>query len=267
MGKAWIALTVMMAAQSGVEKSIIDQPFAQESRTAFVLGESLPGKTPDGERIEAVSGIGLTAEGKVVASGVTNLTNMVLLEYAEDRWTIPWPTFDVLGTTPAHSYIPHKTGRVYLGKSRKTGEKDQENRVVASWFDSTGRALLATAKGTWERNPDSNEPVFVTAETVLAVAGGPDGAAVIGTSEGLYVRDAADADFVQVYPRDDRYSWAPKKVGGVAYDSKGRLWFGCSQGAGVYENGKWTLYTGAEGLPYNEFTCAAPGEDGVIWFG
>lgn len=266
MAEVCIALAVLIAAQSEAE-SIIHHPFAQVSRTAFVLGESMPEKTPGGERIQTISGIALTPEGKVVASGVTNLTNMVLLEYADGTWTIPWPTFEVLGTTPAHSYVPHKTGRVYRGDSRKTGEENEENRVVASWFDATGRALLATANNVWEHNPDSNEPVFVSPDTVLAVAGGPDGAAAIGTSGGLYTRRTGDADFEPVFPADARYSWAPRHVGAVAYDAKGRLWFGCSQGAGVYENATWTLYTGAEGLPYNEFTCAAPGEDGVIWFG
>ncbi|MFO7974163.1 MAG: hypothetical protein R6V12_05970 [Candidatus Hydrogenedentota bacterium] len=261
-----VALAAIMTAHSEAE-SIINQPFAQESRTAYVLGKSMPAKTPDGERIETISGIALTKEDKVLASGVTNLDNMVLLEHAEGKWTIPWPTFEVLGTTPAHSYVPHKTGRVYRGARPEKGKGREEDRVVASWFDSSGRALLATAKGIWERNRDSDERVFVTEETVLAVAGGPNGAVAIGTVSGLYTRDGAKADFVQHYPADDRYSWAPRQVGAVAYDSKGRLWFGCSQGAGVYEEGKWRLYTGAEGLPYNEFTCAAPGEDGVIWFG
>jgi ligand-binding sensor domain-containing protein len=60
--------------------------------------------------------------------------------------------------------------------------------------------------------------------------------------------------------------WAPINVRGVAYDSRGRLWFASPQGVGCFDNG-WTLYTGAEGLPYNDFTTMAAGEAGVVWFG
>lgn len=261
MTEAWLALAMMMAAQGATEHTA-GEPFAQESRTAFVLGDTMPGKTPDGQRIEMIAGIALTDEGRVVASGVTELANMVLLEYAEGNWSVPWPTFEVLGTTPAHSYVPHKTGRVYFGD-----ETNEESRVRVSWFAPSGRALMATATGVWERNPDSDQPIFAPSDAVLALAGGPDGAVAVGTSGGLYAREKADAGFVQLYPADDRYSWVPRDVAAAAYDSQGRLWFGCDQGAGVFAEGEWTLYTGAEGLPYNEFTCAAPGEDGVIWFG
>src|SRR5690606_6264461 len=44
-------------------------------------------------------------------------------------------------------------------------------------------------------------------------------------------------------------------------------WFACPQGVGYRVDGdEWRLFTGAEGLPYNDFTCAASGPNGV-WFG
>ena len=54
---------------------------------------------------------------------------------------------------------------------------------------------------------------------------------------------------------------------GVCYDSRGRLWFASPQGVGCRDGERWTLFTAQEGLPYNDFTTAAAGEDGVVWFG
>ena len=53
---------------------------------------------------------------------------------------------------------------------------------------------------------------------------------------------------------------------GVAFDSKDRLWFASAQGVGC-EADEWHLYTGADGLPYNDFTTLAAGENGTVWFG
>lgn len=86
--------------------------------------------------------------------------------------------------------------------------------------------------------------------------------------DGLFVRNAKGA-WERQFPNDGAgRSWAPVDVRGAAYDAKGRLWFASPQGVGVREtDGKWKLYTGADGLPYDDFTAVAPGEDGVIWFG
>jgi hypothetical protein len=70
-----------------------------------------------------------------------------------------------------------------------------------------------------------------------------------------------------LFPRDGVKSWAPHDVRGVAFDTKGRLWFASPQGVGKRDGDAWTLITGYEGLPNNEFTTAAPGEEGVVWFG
>ncbi|MCL4215823.1 MAG: hypothetical protein KJ052_02280 [Candidatus Hydrogenedentes bacterium] len=87
----------------------------------------------------------------------------------------------------------------------------------------------------------------------------------VGTENGLYFwRDDA---WQRALPSNDKYSWALRDVRVLAEDSRGRLWFGAKGSAGYLDDGKWTLFTGAEGLPYDKFTCATPGEDGVMWFG
>jgi hypothetical protein len=100
---------------------------------------------------------------------------------------------------------------------------------------------------------------------VRAVALGPKGEIVVAAATGLYLQQAG-APWRAVYPRQGDRSWAPVDVRGVAYDTRGRLWFASPQGAGCFNEG-WTLYTGAQGLPYNDFTCVAPGVDGAVWFG
>ena len=85
-------------------------------------------------------------------------------------------------------------------------------------------------------------------------------------ASGLYLKQGKGA-WRRVLPSDGRRSWAPVDVRGVAFDSRGRLWFASPQGAGVLDQGKWTLYTGAEGLPYDDFTAVAAGENGAVWFG
>jgi hypothetical protein len=68
-------------------------------------------------------------------------------------------------------------------------------------------------------------------------------------------------------PRDGDRSWAPHEVRGTARDTRGRFWFASPQGVGSFDGRAWKLYTGYEGLPYNDFTTVAAGEDGVVWFG
>lgn len=84
--------------------------------------------------------------------------------------------------------------------------------------------------------------------------------------DGLYVKTESGL-WERQFPRSGARSWAPVDVRGVAYDTRGRLWFASPQGAGVLDGSTWTLYTGADGLPYDDFTCVAAGEDGVVWFG
>lgn len=70
-----------------------------------------------------------------------------------------------------------------------------------------------------------------------------------------------------VSPQQGDRSWALRDVKGVAFDTKDRLWFASRQGAGVFDGKAWTLYTGAEGLPYNGFTTMRAAPDGSVWFG
>ncbi len=67
-------------------------------------------------------------------------------------------------------------------------------------------------------------------------------------------------------PQQGKVRWAPVDVRAVVYDSEGKLWFASPQGVGRrMADGVWELYTGSDGLPFNDFTCIAAEKSGV-WF-
>ena len=100
---------------------------------------------------------------------------------------------------------------------------------------------------------------------VRQVAVAADGRIAVAAMAGLFLKRLG-ATWAAVYPRHATRSWAPYDVRGVAFDSEDRLWFSSAQGVGC-EDKEWLLYTGADGLPYNDFTTLAAGEDGTVWFG
>jgi hypothetical protein len=104
------------------------------------------------------------------------------------------------------------------------------------------------------------------AKNIRQIAVSPAGELAVAASGGLFVRNAAGIWSTE-YPQEGPRSWAPKDVRAVAFDSEGRLWFASPQGAGYRGAIGWKLFTGAEGLPYDDFTTIAAGEPGVVWFG
>ncbi len=87
----------------------------------------------------------------------------------------------------------------------------------------------------------------------------------VGTEKGLFVFE--NNNWTKVYPSDEKFSWSLTQVTVLGVDSHNRLWFGSNQGAGVLENGTWSLFTGSEGLPVKQFTCITADKRGNIWFG
>lgn len=87
----------------------------------------------------------------------------------------------------------------------------------------------------------------------------------VAADAGLYLWNARE--WRMALPRQGTVRWAPVDVRAVAYDPSGALWFASPQGVGRrMPNGEWALFTAADGLPYNDFTCIATGPKGV-WFG
>ncbi len=101
---------------------------------------------------------------------------------------------------------------------------------------------------------------------IRQIATASNGLEAVAANSGLYLKKS-DSEWKQAFPRSGNQSWAPHDVRGVTCDSRGRLWFASPQGVGCLDGDQWSLYTGHEGLPYNDFTTAAAGEDGAVWFG
>lgn len=131
---------------------------------------------------------------------------------------------------------------------------------------------LATGQGLFSASGSQFEPVeelnrlLGNERDVRQVAVASDGRVAVAAQSGLFVCAPGGA-WKAVYPRDGVRSWAPDDVRGATFDRSGALWFASPQGVGHEHDGGWTLYTGSEGLPWNDFTTMAAGETGVVWFG
>ena len=102
-------------------------------------------------------------------------------------------------------------------------------------------------------------------DAVFAVAVRDSGEAAAGGAAGLF--SLVGTNWVQEFPRDGARSWAPADVRGLGFDARQRLWFFSPQGAGVRDGSSWKLFTGAEGLPYDDATTLAAGPGGEVWLG
>ncbi len=133
--------------------------------------------------------------------------------------------------------------------------------------------LLGTTKGLFEladgealRTVDELHRLLSDDRDIRQVAVAADGRRVVAAASGLFI-SAKGEDWHALYPAHNARSWAPRDVRGVTFDADDRLWFASPQGVGVQTSDGWQLFTGEEGLPYNDFTMATPGEDGIVWFG
>jgi hypothetical protein len=135
--------------------------------------------------------------------------------------------------------------------------------------------LFWRSKANWNRDTGF-DALAGEGRNIRQVAVAPNGKVAVAASDGLFLL-AQDGKWSRPNPVQGDRSWLPRNVGGAAFDAGGRLWFGSRQGVGVLAAGKWILYSGEEGLPYNDFTtlAACDGrtasngnvEIGAVWFG
>lgn len=178
--------------------------------------------------------------------------------------------------------------QVHVGYTQAEGLPS--NNVLQVALDSNGNVLAATAQGSakfvngqWQLADngapsgedqggsfDNNQwyESLITQvgakETIRAVAQ-HKGEIAVAAESGLFIGDGTT--WTMILPQQGQRRWAPIDVRAVLYDLDGRLWFASPQGVGCRTaNNQWKLFTGTDGLPYNEFTCMAAGPKGV-WFG
>ena len=105
------------------------------------------------------------------------------------------------------------------------------------------------------------------ADIVNQVAEDDDGHVVAATQKGLLIQRDDDQFEPLVVQDGQGRTWGTADVRGVCFDSLGRLWFTTRAGAACRTGQDWKFYTGADGVPYCDFTVMVPGPEGVVWFG
>lgn len=186
--------------------------------------------------------------------------------------------------------LPISTGvfeqEVHRGYTTAQGLPDNNIQHIFCGTDNT--VVAFTAKGTarfdgkaWQIQdgsvPEKSQPQTLSKEQrerLKKFVGGAldirdvaayQGEVAAAADTGLFLDDGNS--WQMVLPQQDTTRWAPVDVRAVVYDNEGRLWFAAPQGVGCrISEDEWQLFTGNEGLPYNDFTCMASGPEGV-WFG
>ncbi len=174
--------------------------------------------------------------------------------------------------------FPQEVATVYT-----TGDGPSSNDCRAIHLDAQGRVFVDTDKGwfvldkgNWSRTDSPSTETLVgyvdpdryreIAEVANQVIAAPDGRLVAATSAGLMEQTAAGFEPLVVEDGLGR-RWGTSDVRGVAFDSNGNLWFATLAGVACRTSDGWRFYTGAEGLPYNDFTVVTAGPNGEVWFG
>ncbi|MBN1559599.1 hypothetical protein JW998_05075 [candidate division KSB1 bacterium] len=237
-----------------------DHPFLQEKRL-LSISEGLPAVLTvcvvNDSIIYAGADCGLyylTAEGWRQETFFAD-AKIVQLEDARGRLTVVYEKSNEKYLSILHDHKVLTT--VELKRAFSDG------RLHAPHYLSTNNAI-------YEFDPSAAKIKFSrivqSAVTIHDLTSSPDGTLWIAADVGLYKYHPGQKAIVPIFPASGEKSWAPTNVRGVTFDARGRVWFASSQGVGCFD-GRWQLYTGSEGLPYNAFTCIAAAGDNSVWFG
>jgi hypothetical protein len=239
--------------------------FPVDVRTEYTLADGLPSND--------VLAIAVLPPGAVYAG-----TAMGLAHFDGRRWVaVPALTGAVTLLAPSADGLlaatANKLFRVRGNSVEQIGELPTAARDLVALKVLDGEkillasrdALFRQSKRTFVRDVAFDAHV-AEGQDIRQMAVAPDGRVAVAATSGLFLLDR-DGLLSRVNTVEGDRSWLPRNVGGVAFDARGRLWFGSRQGAGVLEAGKWTLYTGDDGLPYNDFTMLVAGSNDTVWFG
>src|SRR5271157_5178877 len=230
--------------------------FPEEVSRAYTVNEGIPSND--------IRSIAVTASGDVYAGAARGLAR-----FSAGKWTT------IAADGEAVDQVAASADDVWFISAGKLvhlrGASFSLPAVKVNQITAVAKPLLATEAGLYllvgkKFVLDSSLGRLLGGEkAVRQVAVAADGRIAVAALAGLFLKRAGGA-WGAVYPRNATRSWAPYDVRGVTFDSKDRLWFSSAQGVGC-EDKEWHLYTGADGLPYNDFTTLEAGENGAVWFG
>lgn len=126
--------------------------------------------------------------------------------------------------------------------------------------------FLATTNEVFWCNETGAEPLGFAGKGTLHQIAVSDAVPHVASSSGSYTLKAGQWSRLAALDTSGR-DWASGEVLAVTFDRLGNLWVGTKAGAGCRTGAEWKFWEGKNGLPYNDFTCAAPGAQGEVWFG
>lgn len=152
-------------------------------------------------------------------------------------------------------------------------KKRRRNRIQALAFmlsagiflSLTVPSLKVQAEGTESHGDNFIETVYDNTNGMVSseanvICETDDGYIWIGSYAGLSRYDGNEFEFIR--------EGGLVNVVGMMTDSKGRLWIGTNDaGIARYENGQYTYFTEADGLPANSIRCFAEDQEGNIYVG
>ena len=240
--------------------------FQAEVRTTYTVADGLPSIN--------IHSLAIAKNGDVYAG-----TGSGLVKFDKGQWTatsdysgpvklLAAHNANLIGTSETGLYLIEDGQPSLLAELPEVANGSDNQRCLLGGK----KVLLGSTGGLFALKGDEFVPVkelnnLLGKETeIRQVAVARDGRMAVAAPGGLFVYDS-DGGWRMVSPRQGTRSWAVRDVRGVAFDTRDRLWFASPQGVGVRDAEGWTLLTGYEGLPYNDFTTMAAGENGVVWFG
>jgi hypothetical protein len=257
-----LVLVTILTAAGGESLAVKVGVFQQEVGSSYDVQHGLPDND--------VYAVAMDTRGVVFAG-----TAKSLARFEKGRWTVVEgvPAEPIRRLAPSRDALYAATDaalyRVDAAGVRKTTDLPHPPTALA--VAPTG-LLLGTEEGLFREQggrfvPEQELNRLLGDESeVRAIAVGSGGEVFVAAKAGLY--RGKDGALKRLLPSVGDASWAVHDVRGVTFDRRGRLWFASPQGAGYLDkDGKWTLFDGRAGLPYNDFTGVTPGEDGVVWFG
>ncbi len=262
--------------------SITVGTYPQEMRTAYTTVDGLP--SDDVLSIEA------TEAGEVYVG-----TDKGLAKFDGNVWTTvglsPGGPVTALLATPGGLLVG--AGSTIFQEKEGTlvplpGSTAAQVRAIS--FDPSHQegavAIAATTAGLWYIEEGTTRPYRVVdslSHEILDITGiavDSEGRAVAATATGAFraarplseLRGASretstPAPWQPLLPRSEAAGWAPNDVRAVALHD-GLLILAAPQGVAMENgDGTWNLYTGREGLPWNDFTSMDVAPDGRLWLG
>lgn len=258
---AALALAVMV---TGVVAPLTAQPIADDTTFDQQVARRLPAVagavngTPSGRAAAVTAIVAVGGAVHVIADGG------VVWRHAGDAWQ---PVRGVPAGARRLARVDREVvaaGETWVARLSDTGAEvvalPAETAVVDVLPGSRLRVLSRTHLLTYETG----------GWTRLALPPGSVAAAQSATGHLAVVADGelhettGGGTWTRVALRNDHEGWHPPALSHVAYDARGRLWFGSGQGLGVRDT-TWRFIDPARGLPVLGITGMAAGPDGDMW--